>query len=120
MLIEWILAPIAIGTLGVVTPKFKMSDKRKIEKIFQNMKVGVVEKDSKEMTYPKFFKKEESEVGVKYTFTFPLGLSSKVIQNLQDNGNVFSDGLNKPVEVEFDGMLHINAVSYTHLTLPTK
>jgi len=68
---------------------------------------GVTEKDQNEMTYPKFYKKEESEVGVKYTFTFPLGLSSKAIQKIQENWSVFSDELNKPVKVEFDGMPHI-------------
>lgn len=105
---EWTLLPVAIGTIGILSPKFlKMSDRRKIEKIFQNMKIGVNEKGKDEMSYPKFHSKKDIEVGIKYTFTFPLGLSSKAIQKIQENGKVFSDGLNKPVEIEFDGMLHI-------------
>ncbi len=106
-MIEWVLMPAAIGVASVLTPKLKMNDKKKIEKIFQNMKIGVQEKGKEGMTYPNFYKKEIIENGIKYTFTFPLGLSSKAIKVIQENGKVFSDGLNKPVEIEFDGMLHL-------------
>lgn len=112
-MIEWVIAPLAIGALGFV-PKGKLSDKRKIQKIFENMKIGVQERGNKELSYPKFYDKkqiledEEKVLGTRYTFTFPLGLSAKAIQKIQSNGEVFSDGLNKPVEIEFDGMLHLN------------
>lgn len=106
--IEWVLMPVAVGIAGVLSPKLKMNDKKKIEKLFHNLKIGVQEKGKEGMTYPKFYKKTSLENGIQYTFTFPLGLSSKAIQVIQENGKVFSDGLNKPVEVEFDGMLHIN------------
>ncbi len=94
----------------------EMSDKKKIEKIFEYTKIWVTTLKG-DIKKPVFVRKEViSDDGFKYVYRLPLGLPSKVLQKLNDNVGVFKDGLNKNVEIEFDGMLHVNV--YEH-DLPT-
>lgn len=108
MALEFLLIPAAVGAVGLFGDKLskKMSDKKKIEKIFYNIGLGVKEKGNDKPSFPKFHRKEEMENGTRYVFTLPLGTSSKLVEKIQDD-RIFIDGLNKPVEVEFDGMIHI-------------
>ena len=90
----------------------EMPDKKKIEKIFEYTKIWVTTLNG-DIKKPIFIRKEEiANNGFKYVYRLPLGLPSKVFQKLNDNVGVFKDGLNKNVEIEFDGMLHVNV--YEH------
>lgn len=119
---EILLIPAAVGAIGILGPKFgKMSDKKKVEKIFKNVGIGIkdkVIKDGHEVTkwtYPRFHKKEvikdgEEQVGTRYTYTMPLGSSSKILDKVKE-AHIFVEGLNKPVDVEYDrviGKVHID------------
>jgi S-DNA-T family DNA segregation ATPase FtsK/SpoIIIE len=108
-MLEFLGVPLIAGLVGVVSPKvFKMTDKKKIEKIFKNMGIGIPGGKDKPPSFPKFIRKEKLENGTLYVYRLPLGLSSKMIQKVQENSGVFNDGLHKKVEINFDGMLHIN------------
>jgi S-DNA-T family DNA segregation ATPase FtsK/SpoIIIE len=117
---EWLLlAPAVTLIAGVVPLRGKMSDKAKINKIFRNLGIGVNESTNggkPKPSFPKFYRKKtvgytDNEgnfvrTGIDYIYTLPLGLAPKKVQAMQEL--VFSDGLNKPVEIEHDGMLHVN------------
>lgn len=98
---------LSAGLLSAIRTK-DMSDKQKIEKIFEYTKIWVTTQKG-DIKKPVFVRKELiKNSGTKYVYRLPLGLPSKVLQKLNDNVGVFKDGLNKNVEIEFDGMLHIN------------
>lgn len=117
---EWLLlAPAAALVAGVVPIKRKMNDKTKIDHIFRNLSLGVNDSSKGgKPSFPAFYRKEEIgfkdksdnfvKTGIKYIYRLPLGLPPKKIQLLQEGASILSDGINKPVELEFDGMLHIN------------
>ncbi|KAA0547592.1 hypothetical protein FZW96_12150 [Bacillus sp. BGMRC 2118] len=117
---EWLLlAPAAALVAGVAPIKRKMNDKTKIDHIFRNLGLGVNDSSKGgKPSFPAFYRKEEIgfkdksnnfiKTGIKYVYRLPLGLPPKKIQLLQEGASVLSDGINKPVELEFDGMLHIN------------
>lgn len=90
-----------------------MSDKKKIEKIFEYTKTwSTTEKG--EIKKCQFIRKskiinENEEVGVEYVYRLPLGMPSKKLEYLNKDIGVFKDGLHKDVEVEYDGgMLHMS------------
>ena len=86
-----------------------MSDRKKIEKIFEYAKVWVVS-ESGDKKKCKFIRKNDiGEVGVEYIYSLPLGIPYKKLEYLNDNIGVFKDGLNKNVELDFkSGMLYVN------------
>ncbi|WP_156290805.1 FtsK/SpoIIIE domain-containing protein [Oceanobacillus salinisoli] len=91
-----------------------MSDKKKIEKIFEYTKTWITTQGN-EIKKPQFIRKEaitnenEESIGMLYVYRLPLGLPYKKLEYLNDNIGVFKDGLHKNVEIEFDGgMLHVN------------
>ncbi len=90
-----------------------MSDKKKIEKIFEYTKTWVTTQKG-DIKHPLFIRKEEIKegdklVGMLYVYRLPLGLPYKKLEYLNENIGVFKDGLHKNVEIEFDGgMLHVN------------
>lgn len=121
-MLEILLIPAAVGAIGILGPKFgKMSDRKKVEKIFKNVGIGIkdkVMKDGHEVTkwtYPRFHKKEvikdgEEQVGTRYIYSMPLGSSSKILDKVKE-AHIFVEGLNKPVDVEYDkviGKVHID------------
>ncbi|MGD6782128.1 FtsK/SpoIIIE domain-containing protein [Sutcliffiella horikoshii] len=120
-MLEILLIPAAIGAIGILGPKIsKTSDKKKIERIYKNVGIGIKEKvvrDGHEIskwTYPRYHKKEEIKdgediVGTRYTYSMPLGSSSKLLDKVKE-ANIFVEGLNKPVDVSYDkkiGKVHI-------------
>lgn len=95
-----------------------MSDKKKIEKIFEYTRTWVTTEGG-QIKKPKYYRKEAiDDIGMKYVYRLPLGLPYKKLEILNDNIGVFKDGLHKNVELEFDGgMLHVNVYDND---LPTK
>ena len=109
-MIEWII-PAAIIGAGLI-PKGKMTDEKKLEVIFKNRKVGIAKGDN--MSYPKLVRKYKNEDYTTYLYSLPLGIPSEAFESFKP---VIKDGLNKDVEIEFDGLLKINVFENT---LPTK
>lgn len=86
-----------------------MSDRRKIEKIFEYTKVWVAEENG-EKKMCKFVNKHtlDNDVGTVYIYKLPLGIPYKKLEYLNDNIGVFKDGLNKNVELNYkNGLLFV-------------
>lgn len=112
---EYLLFPAAIAVAAFM-PKGKQNDRKKIEIIFKNVGYGV-RKESKDGTsrldVPKYKSKEkildgEKEIGTTYKFRIPLGLPATKMAKLEKDIKVFTDGLGKPVEVDFKGTLNVH------------
>lgn len=105
-LIEWLAFPLAVASVALI-PKGGMSDKKKIDSIFKNTRYGIPGKSEDEpIKTPTFkFKKKlfdgDKEIGMNYHFSVPLGLPATKMKKVEKEINVFSDGLGKPVEVDF-------------------
>lgn len=86
-----------------------MSDRKKIEKIFEYTRMWVTT-EKNNVIKCRFIRKEQiGDVGTSYVYRLPLGLPYKKLAYLNDNIGVFKDGLNKNVELEFEGgKLHVN------------
>lgn len=103
-MLEWALVPTLIA-VAALTPKGKPNDKKKIQTIFENTKYGIPNKQG-QLQIPKFKKKVsimdgENEIGSRYLYTIPLGLPATKIADMEKQVGFFSDGLNRPVIVEF-------------------
>lgn len=109
-----IIESLLVCSLLLLSIRFtNMSDKKKIEKIFEYTKTWVTTKNN-EIKHPQFIRKEpikdgEKQIGMLFVYRLPLGLPYKKLEYLNDNIGVFKDGLHKNVELDFDnGMLHVN------------
>ena len=100
-MIEWIIPAVIVGA-GLI-PKGRMTDEKKLEVIFKNRKVGIAKGDN--MSYPKLIEKHKKEEYTTYLYSLPLGIPSEAFESFKP---VIKDGLNKDVEIEFDGLLKIN------------
>ncbi|WP_028390627.1 FtsK/SpoIIIE domain-containing protein [Bacillus cihuensis] len=109
-MIEWIAIPtIALGF--ALLPKKKMSDERKLKLIFENCKVGIKKGDS--FQYPKLIRKYDKNAYKTFIYSLPFGVPSEDLENVLP---AIKDGLNKEIEIEFDGVLKINVFNQS---LPT-
>ena len=108
-MIEWAFPAIVVGSALISTG---MSDRKKIETIFRNVKIGIPE--GKKLRTPKFHKKKpilkgSKEIGKTYFYDIPLGLPASMYAKAGENMRVFEESLKKPVELEFrDGYLQIH------------
>jgi S-DNA-T family DNA segregation ATPase FtsK/SpoIIIE len=103
-MLEWALVPALIG-LAAFTPPGKPNDKKKIKTIFENMGFGI-RNNKGDPLYPKYKKKVSiedggEEIGMRYLYTMPLGLPVTKMAEAEKHVGIFSDGLNRPVIVEF-------------------
>lgn len=101
-MIEWLAIP-ALALGAALVPKGKLSDEKKIRKIFENCKVGI--KEGEHFLYPKLIRKHTNDTYTTYIYSTPLGVQSKDFESVT---SVLRDGLNKDVEIEFKGVLKIN------------
>jgi DNA segregation ATPase FtsK/SpoIIIE, S-DNA-T family len=100
-LIEWVALPLAIMGIALI-PKGKMKDRQKIESIFMNQRIGIKKGDT--FQSPKFKRKTIQEGYTTYSYSLPLGVHSETFEGVLP---ALRDGLNKEVDYEFDGLLHI-------------
>ncbi|NYV66200.1 cell division protein FtsK [Bacillus sp. Gen3] len=100
-MIEWLAIP-AIAVGAALIPKKQVSDVKKIQTIFENRKVGIKKDDS--FLYPKLYKKHDNEQYSTYLYTLPLGIPSEAFETIK---SAIVDGLNKDIEIEYDGLLKI-------------
>lgn len=95
----------ALLLLAGLTPATSLNDKRKIKTIFENTGYGISNKKG-EPQYPKFRKKLKImdgsvEIGTRYLYMIPLGLPANKAGEMEKKVGFFTDGLNRPVIVEF-------------------
>ncbi|MCM3180258.1 FtsK/SpoIIIE domain-containing protein [Cytobacillus horneckiae] len=100
-MLEWIAVPAIIISAALI-PKRKLSDDKKIQIVFENLKVGI--EKGEDILHPKLFKKVTNEAYTTFIFSLPLGLPSESFESIK---TALEDGLNKEIEFEFDGMLKI-------------
>lgn len=110
-MLELLAFPIAILASALI-PKATENDKKKIGKIFKNIRYGIPVKEG-ELKLPKFKAKSnimegEKIIGTTYMYSVPLGLPASKMTKVESEINIFSDGLNKPVEIEFKKYLKIH------------
>ena len=103
-MIEYALLPALIGTAAALMPKRKRNDKNKIKTIFKNINYGIGHGEDWEG--PKFKKQlpileGETEIGMRYVYTIPLGLPASRLAEMEKTMSYFSDGLNRPCLTEF-------------------
>jgi DNA segregation ATPase FtsK/SpoIIIE, S-DNA-T family len=103
MMIEWLMVPALIGVAALVPTGNQ--DKGKINTIFENVGYGIKKKDGK-LDKPRFRKKlsivdGEEQIGTRYLYQIPLGLPATKLAEMEKNVGIFTDGLNRPVIVEF-------------------
>jgi S-DNA-T family DNA segregation ATPase FtsK/SpoIIIE len=94
----------ALILMAALTPSVS-NDKRKIKTIFENTGYGIRSKKG-ELQIPRFKKKlaikeGEEQIGIRYLYTIPLGLPATKIADMEKTVGFFSDGLNRPVIVEY-------------------
>ncbi|MET3699499.1 S-DNA-T family DNA segregation ATPase FtsK/SpoIIIE [Bacillus oleivorans] len=106
-MLEWMI-PLAVGTLAIVTKAPNKSDRKKIETIMRNVNYGVRKTKGEEETflYPTYKKKQKlfdgyNHIGMRYFYTIPLGLPATKLAKMEKEVKVFTDGLQKPVEVAY-------------------
>ncbi|MCK6203912.1 cell division protein FtsK [Bacillus infantis] len=107
-MLEWLIPPLLIAGAAAI-PKPKMRDEKKIEKLFENRRVGFSKEEvvngqvsTKSKQYPKLIRKYPQEAYTSYLYSLPLGLPSEAFETLLP---ALRDGLNKEVECEFEGGL---------------
>ncbi|GAF63629.1 cell division protein FtsK [Bacillus sp. TS-2] len=100
------------GGAALVTMRGR-SDRWKIERIFMNSGLMIKEKRG-EQTYIKkckLHRKSKFDQYVEYVYRIPLGLSfndfDKSMHKIQDGLNNKKNGLQKEIEMDYDGMLRI-------------
>ncbi len=100
-MIELLLVPVAALTVALFGEKFKSKndDKRKIQVFFEVAGIAIKRNNEEKLQYPKFQKQVDDDRSTTYVYTLPLGMPSKIIQKVED---VVSEGLNKPVRIQYD------------------
>ncbi|USK46369.1 FtsK/SpoIIIE domain-containing protein [Cytobacillus oceanisediminis] len=102
-MIEWLAFPLLVAGAAAL-PKGS-NERKSIQTIFENTGYGITNKKG-EPQFPKFKKKypivdAEEEIGTKYVFQIPLGLPATKMAEMEKKVHFFSDGLSRPVLVEF-------------------
>jgi S-DNA-T family DNA segregation ATPase FtsK/SpoIIIE len=113
----------ALILMAALTPSVS-NDKRKIKTIFENTGYGIRSKKG-ELEIPRFKKKipimeGEEQIGMRYSYTIPLGLPATKIADMEKSVGFFSDGLNRPVIVEYRRSLHKDLSKYLTISVYNK
>jgi S-DNA-T family DNA segregation ATPase FtsK/SpoIIIE len=120
---EWAILP-ALMVGAAFIPKGKVNDKKKIRTIFENTRYGIPNKKG-ELQTPKYKKKfpimeGESEIGMRYLYMIPLGLPATKIADMEKSVGFFTDGLNRPVIVEFRKVMKDDPRKYLTISVFNK
>jgi DNA segregation ATPase FtsK/SpoIIIE, S-DNA-T family len=119
---EWLMVPALIGIAAMVPQNNQ--DKGKINTIFENVGYGIKKKDGK-LDKPRFRKKlsivdGEEQIGTRYLYQIPLGLPATKLAEMEKNVGIFTDGLNRPVVVEFKASLEKDPRKYLTISVFNK
>lgn len=122
MMLEWLMVPALIGVAAFVplTP----NEKGKINTIFENVGYGIKKNDGK-LDKPRFRKKlpimdGEEQIGTRYLYMIPLGLPATKLAEMEKNVGIFTDGLNRPVIVEFKASIDNDPRKYLTISVFNK
>jgi DNA segregation ATPase FtsK/SpoIIIE, S-DNA-T family len=91
-MIEWLLIPSVIAGAALI-PKGKMSDEKKIKRIFENRKIQIGKEEK-----PRLINKETTNFGMTYCYSLPIGIPHEIMVSLED---AIKEALNKEIEWEF-------------------
>ncbi|NUK31003.1 cell division protein FtsK [Parageobacillus sp. VR-IP] len=101
---ELLAIPVLAGSAAILSGvKNKQKEKRVIDTVFRNLKVGAVE--GKEFVYPKLVATEQKDYCVRYVYRVPLGLPKKALEPVEE---ILAATLDRPVEVTFKKWLCID------------
>jgi DNA segregation ATPase FtsK/SpoIIIE, S-DNA-T family len=122
-MLEWLMVPALIGIAAFVPGT--SNDKKKIQTIFTTIGYGVPDKERKRLITPKFVKKvhimdQKEELGMRYFYTIPLGLPASKLADDEKRMCVFSDGLGRPVVVQFKKESKENPKKYLQISVYKK
>lgn len=128
-MLELLTFPLAILAVAFL-PRVGEGDHKKISRIMKNVGYGIRGKEG-ELKLPKYKGKSnivdgQEIVGITYLYSVPLGLPASKMTKVESEINIFSDGLHKPVEVEFKKFLKIHVFNdelpelFPYAELPSK
>lgn len=100
-MLEWLAFPAVLFAAAFI-PKKKMSDTKKIEKIFEN--TGIYFKEGENVQRPKLIEKHKQDDYTTYIYSIPLGLSESRFEAISE---ALKDGLHKEVSMELEGVLKL-------------
>lgn len=128
-MLELLTFPLAILAVAML-PRAAESDHKKIERIMRNIGYGIRQKEG-ELKLPKFKGKQsivdgQETIGTTYLYSVPLGLPASKMKKIEEEIKLFTDGLKRPVEIEFNKLLMIHVFNkeipaiYEYKYLPSR
>jgi DNA segregation ATPase FtsK/SpoIIIE, S-DNA-T family len=122
-MLEWLMVPALIGVAALVP--IGNNDKQKIKRIFEATGYGVPDKERKKLMTPQFRKKlpimdQDEQIGIRYLYKIPLGLPATKAAEMEKSVGFFTDGLNRPVIVEFRRVLDKDPRKYLTVSVFNK
>jgi S-DNA-T family DNA segregation ATPase FtsK/SpoIIIE len=128
-MLELLAFPLAILASALI-PRAAENDKKKIGKIMKNIGYGIRNKEG-ELKLPKFKAKQnivdgQEVIGMTYLYSVPLGLPASKMKKIEEEIKLFTDGLKKPVEIEFKKFLNVHVFNkeiptiYEYKYLPSR
>ncbi|HFF3739471.1 TPA: FtsK/SpoIIIE domain-containing protein [Bacillus cereus] len=98
-MLELLSVPLAAMLFAIFGDKLKNKedDRKKIQVFFEVS--GIAIRSNEKLQYPVFIEQKDDDRSTTYVYRLPVGMPSKIIQKEED---VVSEGLNKPVRIEYD------------------
>ncbi|MEC2550536.1 FtsK/SpoIIIE domain-containing protein [Bacillus tropicus] len=98
-MLELLSVPLAAILFAIFGDKLKNKedDRKKIQVFFEVS--GIAIRSNEKLQYPVFIEQKDDDRSTTYVYKLPVGMPSKIIQKVED---VVSEGLNKPVRIQYD------------------
>lgn len=98
-MLELLSVPLAAMLFAIFGDKLKNKedDRKKIQVFFEVS--GIAIRSNEKLQYPVFIEQKDDDRSTTYVYRLPVGMPSKIIQKVED---VVSEGLNKPVRIQYD------------------
>ncbi|MGG0263097.1 FtsK/SpoIIIE domain-containing protein [Bacillus mycoides] len=98
-MLELLSVPLAAIIFAIFGDKFKSKedDRKKIQVFFEVS--GIAIRSDEKLQYPVFIEQKDDDRSTTYVYRLPVGMPSKIIQKVED---VVSEGLSKPVRIQYD------------------
>ncbi|KXY21210.1 FtsK/SpoIIIE domain-containing protein [Bacillus sp. FSL K6-0067] len=98
-MLELLSVPLAAILFAICGDKFKNKedDQKKIQVFFEVS--GIAIRSNEKLQHPVFIEQKDDDRSTTYVYRLPVGMPSKIIQKVED---VVSEGLSKPVRIQYD------------------
>ncbi|MEW4233958.1 FtsK/SpoIIIE domain-containing protein [Bacillus thuringiensis] len=98
-MLELLSVPLAAILFAIFGDKLKNKedDRKKIQVFFEVS--GIAIRSNEKLQYPVFIEQKDDDRSTTYVYRLPVGMPSKIIQKVED---VVSEGLSKPVRIQYD------------------